>query len=297
MSNPPESLILRTRSAFHAGLVHSGTLTVNAKGVASISDGSNSLSTSVGREIATELRVDTESERAAGQTLGGSFEEATAEYLRATFPAFQMLRPGQWEIHKIGNSRRSAIAAYEPYQHLAALSEAIRRDPTLVSVLGNAYAISPDIVVSRFPEPDSLINADARLVDHDHAHLTVIRAENSPRPILHAVVSCKWTLRSDRAQNARSEALNLIRNRKGRLPHIVVVTAEPTPSRLSSLALGTGDVDCVYHIALPELVDAMGKHGNDDNVEMLSTMIEGRLASRTSAIFPSTWPCKRAFRA
>jgi len=39
---------------------------------------------------------------------------------------------------------------------------------------------------------------------------------NSPTPILHAVVSCKWNLRSDRAQNARSEALNLVRNRKGR---------------------------------------------------------------------------------
>ncbi len=37
---------------------------------------------------------------------------------------------------------------------------------------------------------------------------------------------------SDRAQNTRSEALNLIRNRKGRLPHIVVVTEEPSPSRL-----------------------------------------------------------------
>lgn len=90
------------------------------------------------------------------------------------------------------------------------------------------------------------------------------------------MVSCKWTLRSDRAQNARSEALNLIRNRKGRLPHIMVVTAEPTPSRLASLALGTGDIDCVYHIALPELCQAMMKHGNDDNIASLNTMIVGR---------------------
>ena len=34
-------------------------------------------------------------------------------------------------------------------------------------------------------------------------------------------------MRSDRAQYSRTEALNLIRNRKGRLPHIVVVTGEP----------------------------------------------------------------------
>lgn len=271
-----ESLIQQLRSEFHAGLVAGGTLTVNAAGVASIADGANRLSVAVGYEIATALQVDTEAERAAGQTLGGSFEEATANYLRETFPAFGMLRPGQWDVRKIGNARRSAIAGFEPYQHLADLADAIERDPTLVSVLGNAYAISPDIVVTRLPERDDFINARSFLVDDDTATMTAIRADWQDLPILHAVVSCKWTLRSDRAQNARSEALNLIRNRKGRLPHIVVVTAEPTPSRLSSLALGTGDVDCVYHVALPELIHAMEQHGNDDNIESLKTMVNGR---------------------
>jgi hypothetical protein len=274
--NVDESLIEQMRSEFHAGLVAGGTLTVNSQGVASIADGNNRLSVAVGYEIATALQVETEAERAAGQTLGGSFEVATANYLRATFPAFRMLRPGQWEVTKIGNARRSAISGFEPYQHLADLAEAIERDPTLISVLGNAYAISPDIVVTRLPEPDTFINAGDFLVDDKTALMTAIRSDMQGLPILHAVVSCKWTLRSDRAQNARSEALNLIRNRKGRLPHIVVVTAEPTPSRLSSLALGTGDVDCVYHVALPELVGAMERHGNDDNIESLRTMIDGR---------------------
>ena len=271
-----DSLIERVRSEFHAGLVAGGTLTVNDRGVASIADGANALSVAVAYELATALRVETEQERAAGQTLGGGFEEATANFLRATFPEFWMLRPGKWDVRKIGNVRRSAIAAFEPYSHLAALSEAVQRDPTLISVLGNAYAISPDIVVTRSPEPDDHINQNDNLVDTRTATRTAIRAHNQSLPILHAVVSCKWTLRSDRAQNARSEALNLIRNRKGRLPHIVVVTAEPTPSRLSSLALGTGDIDCVYHIALPELIEAMDKHGNDDNKASLETMIDGR---------------------
>lgn len=82
-------------------------------------------------------------------------------------------------------------------------------------------------------------------------------------------------MRSDRAQNARSEALNLIRNRKGRLPHVVVVAGEPTPSRLSSLALGTGDVDCVYHLAMTELVASVKEQDNEDSVEPLRIMIEG----------------------
>lgn len=94
--------------------------------------------------------------------------------------------------------------------------------------------------------------------------------------MLHAVISCKWTMRSDRAQNARSEALNLIRNRKGRAPHIAVVTAEPLPSRISSLALGTGDIDCVYHFALNELVAAVSDLGSDDSRELLQIMIEGQ---------------------
>lgn len=271
------ALVSQKREEFHAGLIEGGTLTVNASGVASMSDGGNKLSTNVGAELARVLRVSTESERAAGQTLGDSFESATQAFLESTFPAFSMLRPGSWQVHKVGNrAKGNSIASFEPYQHLAELAEAVRKSPNLAAVLGNAYAISPDVIITREPVSDELINGEAELVDNVTAVHTAIRSVNQTLPILHAVVSCKWTLRSDRAQNARSEALNLIRNRKGRLPHTVVVTAEPTPSRLSSLALGTGDIDCVYHVALPELKKAMRKHGNDDNVEALEVMIEGR---------------------
>ena len=86
---------------------------------------------------------------------------------------------------------------------------------------------------------------------------------------------CKWTLRSDRAQNARSEALNLIRNRKGHLPHIAVITAEPLPSRLASIALGTGDIDCVYRFALYELQEAVAAGGWEDAQDMLAVMVDG----------------------
>jgi hypothetical protein len=114
------------------------------------------------------------------------------------------------------------------------------------------------------------------LVDEKVALLTGLRATNGGLPLIHASVSCKLTLRSDRAQNARSEALNLIRNRKGHAPHIAVVTAEPLPSRLSSLALGTGDIDCVYHFALPELQRAVDAEGNEDSCESLKIMVEGK---------------------
>ena len=93
---------------------------------------------------------------------------------------------------------------------------------------------------------------------------------------MHASVSAKWTMRSDRAQNSRTEALGLIRNRKGHLPHIVVVTGEPLPSRIASLALGTGDIDCVYHFALYELIESIKECGAEDAMEMLNILVSGK---------------------
>ena len=96
-------------------------------------------------------------------------------------------------------------------------------------------------------------------------------------PILHASISAKWTMRSDRAQNSRTEALNLIRNRKGQTPHIVVVTGEPSPSRLASLALGTADIDCLYHAFLPELVASVDElEGREDLAELVHTLVDGK---------------------
>lgn len=112
---------------------------------------------------------------------------------------------------------------------------------------------------------DWFFNESEIIVDSSVSNYTAIREANGGRPILHASISSKWTIRSDKSQNSRSEALNLIRNRKGHLPHIVVVTAKPLPSRLSSIALGTGDIDCVYHFALHELKQAVEIKGSEDS--------------------------------
>jgi len=264
------------RRAFHASLLASGVLAVNANGVASNADGSQRSSVAYAKHIAERLLVETVGERLAGQTSGGEFETACADFVRATFMQLGMLRPGDWEVHKVsGRKSIEYIARYEQYSHLAELDDAVKANPQLRAVLGNAYVIAPDVVVVRNPVEDELINQDSLLVDGSVAQSTSIRKSNQGLGILHAVISCKWTLRSDRAQNARSEALNLIRNRKGRLPHIAVVTAEPSPSRLASLALGTGDIDCVYHFALPELVEAVSLSDNDEAISLLDTMLRG----------------------
>jgi hypothetical protein len=68
----------------------------------------------------------------------------------------------------------------------------------------------------------------------------------------------------------------LIRNRKGHTPHIAVITGEPMPTRIASLAMGTGDIDCVYHFALHELVESVQEVGSEAATETLEMLIDGR---------------------
>ena len=263
----------KARKAYHAALLNS-TLTINSAGVPSNADKDSKNSVSIARGIADRLQAETR-ERMAGQTSGSQFEGICADFVRATFLKLANIRPGTWDVHQVGGRNRLEIASYEQYAHLVALDRAAKNDPELAAALGSDYTITPDIVVVRGTEDDDAINTPATLVDDKVTRLASLRKKNGGRPLLHASISCKWTIRSDRAQNSRSEALNLVRNRKGRLPHVVVVTAEPTPSRLASIALGTGDIDCVYHFALYELQEAVADLGKDDAADLLAVMVNG----------------------
>jgi hypothetical protein len=266
------------RKVFHASLL-SSVLCVNNKGVVSNADSGNVASRNIAAGIAELLKLETTGERLAGQTSGNQFEIICAEFVRQTFLKLGHLRPGRWDVHRVSRRDPLEIAKYQQYSHLRALNLAARENPVLAAALGNDYTITPDIVVARLPEPDATINGDdeeSALIDGTVSQLASLRLNPTSLPFLHASISCKWTIRSDRAQNARSEALNFIRNRKGRLPHIVVVTAEPTPSRLSSIALGTGDIDCVYHFALHEMQQTLKSLKMTKAEDCLSVMVEGR---------------------
>lgn len=271
------ALLTEARREFHRRLVADSTLLVDASGVASNADASQRTSRDIALHIADRLGAPYGGKKLPGQQAGRQFEDAVRWFLAKTFPRFGRLRPGAWSVENVGGQRGEYhLARYEPYTHLDDLARAIERSPTLVSVLGNSYDISPDVIITRSPEPDEVINQDHELVDDETGRLAVIRAANQERALVHAVVSCKWTLRSDRAQNARSEALNIIRNRKGRTPHIAVITGEPSPSRLASLALGTGDLDTVYHFALRELTEGVEATGNDEGTSMLHHLVDGK---------------------
>jgi hypothetical protein len=266
------------RAALHAGLLDS-ILTVDERQVASNADRGSSTSRQIALEVARMLNYTVARRRGAGQTAGSTFESLCGNFIRSTFLRLHHLRPGRWDVEQVSQRRRLTIARFDQYAHLIALEAAAQRDPALAAALGSDYTITPDVIVTRQPEPDTVINAHEPLIDDTVSTRAALRADLHPhrivRPLLHASLSCKWTLRSDRAQNARAEALNLIRNRKGRLPHVAVVTAEPLPSRLASIALGTGDIDCVYHFALYELQNAVEALDLGDTRELLTIMVEG----------------------
>lgn len=270
-----ETFFSEARRSFHAALLDS-VLKTDDKGIPSNADKHSKPSVKIAQGILDQLGVEAKGARLAGQMAGSQFEEICKEYLEETFNRLHHLRPGHWQVSKGIGGGRLAIAQFDQYDHLAALDAASANNPELAAALGSDYLIKPDVVIIRFPEEDQILNAREMLVDDKQARLTSLRVINNRKPILHASVSCKWTLRSDRAQNARSEGLNLVRNRKGKLPHITVVTGEPTPNRIASIALGTGDIDCVYHFALPELMATVQALGYEDAEEMLHTMIDGK---------------------
>lgn len=270
-----DSLITKARKHYHERLLSHNVLTIDKDGVPSNADKSSELSKFIARHIANILMAEVH-DKIQGQTSGAKFEQINMEFLAETFPNLQNIRPGKWHIDKLGNRSQIKTSSFAQYAHLEALNEFVRQNAELAASLGNDYMVAPDVVIYREPEEDSVINKSGNIVDNIHSRLTDIRKANSGMPILHASISAKWTIRSDRAQNSRTEALGLIRNRKGHLPHIVVVTAEPLPSRLASLALGTGDIDCVYHFALPELQAAVEASGAEDSIEMLRILIEGK---------------------
>jgi hypothetical protein len=164
-----------------------------------------------------------------------------------------------WELPRLESQRNwqvdrgRLITDFAQYAHLRRVDELVRESAELRITVGRDYLIKPDVTVG--------------LVD-----LTVLGAE----PFLHGAVSCKWTIRSDRVQNIRHECNQMIRHRRGRQPHLVTVTAEPLPSRLASIARGTGEVDGVYHIAFDALDASINAQANAAQQEAWRECVEQR---------------------
>ncbi|TVQ32113.1 MAG: restriction endonuclease [Phycisphaeraceae bacterium] len=271
-------LFRQLRQSYHAALFDR-CIRVRGDGVPNMADGASPASVEIARKMIGSLGGEIQEGSVTAQGVGAMFGEITAEYLRYCFAKLAHIRPGDWNFSTLqGNA---GITKFSQYSHITQLNEIMDKHPEIKASLGGDYLILPDIAVSRRSIADDEINREEELLrDGDGcANRTALRNGNisgDPETLL-ASISLKWSLRSDRAQNARTEALNLIRNRKGATPRIMVVTFEPLPARIASIAMGTGDIDCTYHVALDELLEAAADVGkNESHVEMLRTLTDGQ---------------------
>jgi len=212
----------------------------------------------------------------SGEGAEDKFLRFTEEFIEQAFRRLEHLWPGPWTFTTLHSTR--PVPCYYACDHITKLQNALKRNPKLRSTIRSRHFITPDITISRTPLSDAEINRRHAFVGHSRpeASYTPLRLSVNKTSILHASISCKWTIRSDRAQNTRTEALNLIRNRKGKVPIVVAVTFESLPTRIASIALGTADLDCTYHGALLELREAVEETGNEDQKDMLNTLVDGR---------------------
>lgn len=266
----------RLRYEYHSRLFERLISFRNNSDIPNIADKSSRVSIEISKNLLGQIGFAVTANPIPPQAVGQQFAEVTKEFLDESFSLLNHLRPGDW--HFSTSQANSGIAAFDQYEHLAQLQRIISDYPDIKTALGGDYLITPDIIVARNPESDSYINKDTAIVSDKSAQASPLRQNITPqpKPLLHASISCKWTMRSDRAQNTRTESLNLIRNRKGNTPHIVAVTFEPLPGRLASIAMGTGDLDCTYHVALYELREAIVACDRTDSLEILDDLIIGR---------------------
>lgn len=292
------SIVMEARARFHKEICRRLYGRRPDSGNYSNADGSSEVSKAFAMALGDELvnagLTPTPSPVEQPQTVGAEFARITAGFLKDCYEkGFARLRPAaKWDFKP-----EAMLADYFQYAHLSdleKLSDEYRGEANywMAAVVGGDYHIKHDVLMFRRPESIDELNdrAGTTLLDpgDEACKFTPLLSSNQREPILHAAVSTKWTLRSDRAQNVRTEALNLQKHRKGRTPHLVAITAEPQPSRLESLALGTGEIDCVYHVALPEFITAAtrsaaesGLHWNTvrarkDQLQTLKVLEAGR---------------------
>ena len=114
-------------------------------------------------------------------------------------PRGRRSRPSRCSARASGTCRRSATGAQRSLCSSRTNTWPISLrpcgvSPRLAAVLGNGYLISPDVVVTRQPEPDDFINANDYLVDKRPP-----RTRRSVRTTSSRVTSCmRWCRASGR---------------------------------------------------------------------------------------------------
>lgn len=260
------------RDALHARICREDLFKDSDQPTSNLDNG-NSASNKIVLGLAKKLRVSSAS-RVACQTMDDSFVHACADFIKTTFGDLSHLRPGKWTVVST-LEREIDIVRFEQYSHLRRIRGLFEEYPQLITTFGNTLFVKPDIVVFREPRDEEEVNKHPFLVRNSGISLASLLKGCAALPFLHASISCNWTIQSEHAHNYRSEALDLLRYRKGHSPHIMVITAEPHPEHLATMCLGTGEIDYIYHFALPELSRAIEEIRHRSYGDTLAMLVEG----------------------
>ncbi|MCZ9633224.1 NgoMIV family type II restriction endonuclease [Rhodococcus sp. BH5] len=223
----------------------------------STSDANDSLSIELGHALFDALGVTPGAPEIPA--VGSAMEAAVAEHL-------SMLRPDLVS----GQSRRALD--FDQYQHLDTFTQFARKYKGAGGHLNDVIAgleaadSTPRIKASlqklrriaAASQHDAELVADLVTAMPSESLLRIDITVSDPEQDSRLLVglSSKWSLRTDRAQDCVSQGSKLVAQRRGHMPHYAVVTMEPRPSMLRIIADGSGSVDCIYHLALPELRSA-----------------------------------------
>lgn len=226
------------------------------------SDAGDRGSVELGRALFDELGVPADKEGVNDP--GSRLEEEIQAHLKPMRPDLLILRSrSALEFQQYAHLRvfpefkkghTEAAPTIEKLLQIADKLPPSRHTKTLIDAMKLAHAnfIRQDSISERLklymPE-ESLLKLD----------LTCALEKEGQESLLHLGLSSKWTLRTDRAQDCVSQGSKLASQRRGPMPHYAVITMEPRPAMLKILADGSGSVDYVYHLALPELVQAMDR--------------------------------------
>ena len=226
-----------------------------SSGVPNIADSDSATSVAIASAILERLDV-TKVSDLDPQTAGRALERGVERELHERLPPIASTR--SWLV-----DHRRVVSDFDQYEHLARLQNLIDADEsgTLSVEIGRDYLIKPDV--------------------------TVAIETGVGRPVLHAAVSCKWTIRSDRVQNIRHEGIVLTRHRRGRQPHIVTITPEPLPTRLAAIARGTGEIDAVYHPLFEELLAVAPAVATLQQRAVLNELVEQRRILSFDRLLPT----------
>lgn len=238
-------------------------------------DESNSASRKIAWGILCRLDAADASQPRSRQIYGSRFEIITATLVEESLQQLQHARPGYWSY-----VTRLLSPHSDQSKHIKN-SERTANSPNAFPLeleSDDEYVLTPDIIVGRKPiSGEENISHGMMVVDDVHfARPTPPSATHYAYQHLHASISCRWKIHCNPSHRSYILASNRVRNGIGRFPHIAVVTAEPLPTRIAVIALGTGDVDCVYHFALHEMLAAIEEIDNEDQMDMLKIMLEGK---------------------